>query len=599
MRRIFTVVAVALVVAVLSPGPAYAAPGESITSYDTRIGVRADGTLEVTETIRYAFDAPRHGIFRKIPTRYRFDGTRDRVYPVDEVHVTRDGYPEQLYRTDEGGYTVLRIGNPNSTVTGTHTYTIWYRVQGALNHVADHEELYWNAVGSEWDVPVHAATVTVTGPAAVGRVTCYTGPSGSDRTCASATASGDSATFGQPDLAPDQALTVVVAFPPGTVHSGPILAERHDLAAAFRLTPWTVGGALGVALLGTALMVGYVWRVGRDRRFVGTLPGLVPGRGEPAVEERRPVLGAPPVSVEFVPPDNIRPGQVGTLWDERADLVDVTATILDLAVRKHLRIRELRPNGATTPTDWELVKLTGADKNFLPYERTLFRGLFDGRDQVRLSELRGTFRPTANEVRAQLDADLVTQGWYRRSPRAVRLGALGTALLMLVGAGAVTVVLAIATQVALLGLGLVAAALVFLVLHRRVPARTGTGSAMLERVKGLRLYIATTEAEQIRFEEREQIFSRYLPYAVVFGLAHRWAATFAGIDTVALGWYEGPAVGWSGVYLASSFDSFTSISVGSVGASPPSVGGSSGFSGGGFSGGFSDGGGGGGGGGSW
>lgn len=135
---------------------------------------------------------------------------------------------------------------------------------------------------------------------------------------------------------------------------------------------------------------------------------------------------------------------------------------------------------------------------------------------------------------------------------------------------------------ALLGLGLVAAALVFLALHRRVPARTGTGSAMLERVKGLRLYIATTEAEQIRFEEREQIFSRHLPYAVVFGLAHRWATTFAGIDAVALDWYEGPTVGvWTGAYLAGSFDSFASISVGSVGASPPSVGGSSGFSGGG------------------
>lgn len=48
------------------------------------------------------------------------------MYPVDDIHVTRDGYPDQLYRTDEGGYTVLRIGNPNSTVTGTHTYTIWY-----------------------------------------------------------------------------------------------------------------------------------------------------------------------------------------------------------------------------------------------------------------------------------------------------------------------------------------------------------------------------------------------------------------------------------------------------------------------------------------
>jgi uncharacterized membrane protein YgcG len=273
----------------------------------------------------------------------------------------------------------------------------------------------------------------------------------------------------------------------------------------------------------------------------------------------------------------------------------VTATILDLAVRRYLKIRELRPGGATRPTDWELVRLADADNTFLPYERTLFRALFDGRDQVRLSELRGTFRPSADRVRGQLDADLVTRGWYQRSPRATRMAALGLALLALVCSVAVTVVLAIASQAALVGLGLVAGALAFLALHRRIPARTGRGSAMLERVKGLRLYIATTEAEQIRFQEREQIFSRYLPYAVVFGLARRWAGVFAGIDTAALDWYEGSAIGWTGVYLVDSFDSFTSIAVGSVGASPPSVSGSSGFSGGGFS----DGGGGGGGGGSW
>src|SRR5581483_11781179 len=90
MRRIFTVAAVVAVIAVSTPGAALPAPGESIASYDTRIGVHADGTLDVTETIRYAFDAPRHGIYRKIPTRYRFDDTRDRVYPVDDVHVTMD-----------------------------------------------------------------------------------------------------------------------------------------------------------------------------------------------------------------------------------------------------------------------------------------------------------------------------------------------------------------------------------------------------------------------------------------------------------------------------------------------------------------------------
>src|SRR5262249_29602513 len=147
-----------------------------------------------------------------------------------------------------------------------------------------------------------------------------------------------------------------------------------------------------------------------------------------------------------------------------ADVIDVIATIVDLAVRKYLRIRELRPQGATKPVDWELTKLDPARGKLLPYERTVFRALFDGRDTVRLSELRGTFRPSADRARAQLDADLVTRGWYRHSPRKTRARALARAILILAGTLVITVVLAISTQLALLGLGLVAAAVVNLAL---------------------------------------------------------------------------------------------------------------------------------------
>ena len=54
--------------------PAWAAPGESISGYDTRMAVGADGTTRITETIAYDFGgASRHGIFRVIPVRFRYD----------------------------------------------------------------------------------------------------------------------------------------------------------------------------------------------------------------------------------------------------------------------------------------------------------------------------------------------------------------------------------------------------------------------------------------------------------------------------------------------------------------------------------------------
>jgi uncharacterized membrane protein len=125
---------------------------------------------------------------------------------------------------------------------------------------------------------------------------------------------------------------------------------------------------------------------------------------------------------------------------------------------------------------------------------------------------------------------------------------------------------------------------------------------MLARVQGLRLYIATTEAEQIKFEERAAIFSRYLPYAMVFGLVDRWATAFRDIGSQVEGggapglyWYTG-LPGWSMFYFAQSIGSFATTTTGTIATtSPPAAGGRSGFG----SGGFSGGGFGGGGGGSW
>jgi uncharacterized membrane protein len=123
---------------------------------------------------------------------------------------------------------------------------------------------------------------------------------------------------------------------------------------------------------------------------------------------------------------------------------------------------------------------------------------------------------------------------------------------------------------------------------------------MLAQARGFREYIRTAEAEQLRFEEGADIFSRYLPFAIVFGEAERWvrvfgplAATAATTSAASPVWYTGPN-GWSSDNFADSLDGFTSSASGTIAAATPSSSGGSGFSGG-----SSGGGGGGGGGGSW
>ncbi len=170
----------------------FAAPGaaaaqtaaERITSYDARIAIRPDGSILVTEQITYDFGTDqRHGILRVIPVRFRYNGSYDRIYPVDVHSVRSADAPDQYAVENDGSSVTIRIGNPNRTVTGEHTYTIAYLVRGSLNAFASHDELYWNAVGNRWNVPIDHASVSVSAPEAVTRAACFSGPSGSTRSC--------------------------------------------------------------------------------------------------------------------------------------------------------------------------------------------------------------------------------------------------------------------------------------------------------------------------------------------------------------------------------------------------------------------------------
>ncbi len=156
-----------------------------------------------------------------------------------------------------------------------------------------------------------------------------------------------------------------------------------------------------------------------------------------------------------------------------------------------------------------------------------------------------------------------------------------------------TWILAATTHLGLLGLALIVVGGALLFSAGRMPARTAKGSAAYAQVLGFRRYIATAEVNQLRYEESIDVFSRYLPYAMVFGETERWAKALAALGAAAagtgaagvpLGWYSGPN-GWDLGSLGDSLGSFAESSGSTFAASAASSGGSSGFSGGGFGGG--------------
>ena len=571
--------------------PATAAEGWSIDTFDVTISVHPDASMTVNETLQVDFSSPHHGIFRDIPVIYEWDPRHNRVYDLAVDSVTDVSGRDWRYTTaDNGADKEIKIGDPNQTVSGRQSYVIAYTVKGALNGFADHDELYWNVTGDQWAVPIKAASASVTVPAGGLLWThCFQGETGSTEACR------ESSTTGQGDFASTrvldagQQLTVVVGMKKGVVGDvAPILtAKPRTFAEYFSVEPATVGGALLVLLLGLAWLGRLVWRRGRDMEYASAYYST-----KDPTERIRPLFRPEAVVPEYRPPDNLRPAQLGLILDEIADTKDLTATIVDMAVRGYLVIKNVTDN----KHDWELVPAKDDTRDLLPYEQKILHGLFDGsKSGTRLSTLKGTFSGTLHDAERSLYEDSVRLKWFTRNPQSTRLSwAMLGILAVLVGVG-VTWALGALAGWGLIGVAVFLVGAVMIVASRWMPRRTGLGTDLFRKTLGFRLYMTRAEKDRQAFAEKAEIFTQYLPYAIVFGCVHRWAKAFEGIDTSAAvsTWYQGVGPFYPAIF-ASNLEGFSNTLSTSIAQTPAGSGGS-----GGGGGGFSGGGGGGGGGGAW
>lgn len=609
MRALFVGGGIAIGAALLLATPAAASDYEDvIREYAMTIVLDEDGDAHVTLDLAVDFGvSPNHGPYLRWVVKERYDDVQDRIYRITNFRASSPTAPTAVQTEEVLGYqvaeTAYRIGDEDTTITGVHNYRFAFDVEGWVNPAGypfpegelTNDELYVDILGS-WDIAVEDVTIDVLGPGEVLDVACYT--DGSAVCTASGRAGG--ASFAADRIEPWTPLTIAVAYPAGSFPGAePVLQERWAASRAFELNPVTGGLAGVVAAGGGVLLARRFRRTGRDEAYLGLTPGLAPAAGaagQVSVADRRA-----PVAVQFAPPEGLRAGQLGTLIDEKADPQDVTATVIDLAVRQYIRIVQI-PMGRET--DWRLDRSNKPDFDLQPYEHTLLRHLFTGQGvySVRLSDLKTTFSAAMAEVQDKLYTEVTDLGWFRGNPKSVRQRWAGRGVLVLLGGLAVTVLLAIRTHWALVGLPIVLLGIVMLAMTKGAPARTAQGSAVLAQTEGFRLYLATAEANQLRFEEGEDLFSRYLPFAVAFGLTERWAALFAQLAAQGRAlaeptWFIGPYTGtypfWATAgNLGHELSAFSSAATSAFTAPAPGSSGGSGFSGGGGGGGVGGGGGG-------
>jgi hypothetical protein len=571
LARFFFFAALAMV----AGSPAFARELK-IEKFSSEIFIQPDSSLDVNETIDANFIGVWHGLYRTIPVEYVTPQGFNFSLFVKLVGATDSaGQPLKVESSRQGHYLKWKIYVDDAT-DADRIIHLHYIVRNGVKFFEDHDELYWNVTGDAWDIPIGNASAQILLPAgATGiRTNVFTGSFGSKAHDAEASTSGSIIEVStERPLMFHEGLTVAVAFDKGFVKE----PGTGELIGQFLDSNWP----LFLPIIAFFIMF-LLWSArGRDPR-----------------------IGS--VAVQYEPPDGLTPAEAGTLVDEQAAMRDITATIVDLAVRGYIVIEEKEKAGIAgmllhaKDYTFHLKKGLKEWPGLKAHELALLGGIFSNGalTDVNLSSLQNVFYKNLPTIKNNIFDELMERGYFLHRPDYVRGGYVTGGLVI-----GVTIFLAgnwfsQKTGIALLPFFVagIASGIVIAGFGWFMPARTADGAKALAGVLGFEDFLTHVESDHLnRISQTPETFEKFLPFAMALGVEKKWVGAFQNIYSQPPSWYQGnySSGGFYPIMFVNSLDNMTS-SASSIMASAPRSSGGSGFGGGGSSGGGFGGGGGGG-----
>jgi hypothetical protein len=533
-----------------------------IRNFDAIVTVRSDGSLDVTEELTIQRAGASNAFVRDLSLRDTA-GDGSKKLSVEILAVTdEDGQPLHTEETSaDGGWTRrLRISIPGEG-SGDRRIAIRYRVANAIHFVnagksvGALDEVRWNLIGNS-DMPfdsVHARVVLPAG-ARPTFTTVYTGPNGSAATDAATRKNRNEVSFTLPrGLAPHQAVTLSVSFPFGYIHRKPSSSLWARLVSVLSWWP------LLIPLI-VFLFAFRTWnKNGRDPKENSSV-------------------------VRYEPVDGISPAGLGKLvaGERKPSMRLLAATLVDLAIRGFVRIEETSPNvlvaltkdvraiaqsmlhGDSASVDYivHFVRPRSEWKGLKWHEERLLDGLVnaapsDGiekRDSVRISMLSNKFYVSVPEIIQAIQFELVAKDYYRKRPGGVNLKWIVYASIPLLVGGVVGKSVGALMDLAWVQifdeppanawvplsdnkflLGMLLSTLILIGFASIMPSRTVAGARAREAGLGFKEYLG-----RVGTMPSVELFERYLPYAIAFGVQSSWSRVFENVYVTAPTWYKSP-----------------------------------------------------------
>jgi uncharacterized membrane protein YgcG len=547
---------------------------EHISEFNSDITINQDATIDVTEEIHYYFDTYKHGIFWQYPIEYSVGGfRRSTALDVNEVYYYPEDNPQQknsIYeRTNSNGWVELKIGDPDSTITGSYVYVIDYTLTGVgISYFDTHDEVYFNVIGPGWQVPILQANANITTFTSPTERICYTGEEDSTAQNCEFKEINDAYTLKTTStLEPYEALTFAFKYPVGSIEN--------------RTTQIWLGiiiSNLGILL---PIPVFLLLRSLLKKKWSNEKITVIP---------------------HYEVPDDLDPIVAGYVYNSKVDFKYASAAIIWLAVKGYL---SLEKEGNKTYLNKETAK---GDYQGTDHLNDLYSTLFLRGPSVNVKKMPAGFTNKIVSIFTTAKTYAENKGYIDKSRQNVKslltiLGFIGLFLTFFILLPFLISMAAVGTAI-----GIIISSIILIIIGSKVDIRSKEGNELYYELKGLRMYIDTAEKHRIEFhndpEKFRGVFETLLPFAMIFGSEKKWAKEFEDLyKNTQPDWYRGDFNAFD-VYMISR--AVSTLNSGVKSATTKAYGSGSGFrssgwssGGSGFSGGSSGGGGGGSGGGSW
>lgn len=487
-----------------------------IHSYDVDIKVHGEnGSFDVTEMITVDFLVPRRGIIRNIPFAYKSDGEL-KEFEIKDVQVSDFKYKVSTQSKQK----VIRIGDPNITLTGIQTYKIKYLVKGAFVFAEDHTEFYWNLIGNQWNTDVEKVNYTISLDEALPMTRAdyyaYTGTVSNPDTTTTiqyylGTFSGASSRV----LSPGEGITIAINLPLEYVKrpsKNEMLFEKY--------------GKTGIAGLLFSVITFLFYGVWKKH-----------GKDVPIIK-----------AVKYTPPKELNPSEAGVLIDERADNIDILALLPYWAHKGLIHIKRIPKSWGKD--DHELIKIQTLHSDAHPFEKIIFDGLFKDGDVVKISDLNESFYEYMNSAKASLQSHLKTMGvFYPVSIKMQTTSFLVASALFILAFVAIFLFQSFEFAIFLFLSSLIGFFFGYYMLKKNE-----LGVRLYQDIIGFKMFVKAAEKDKIErmLKDDPDYFEKTLPYAMIFGYAKQWSKKFDGLLTEPPKWYLGPNGGM--YYGASGFN---------------------------------------------